>query len=124
MDGEIRAAGRLAGDALAGGVGVVRQVHQAIAARTFRAVGPAAAPVRLVHDAIASAVYAVVGAAHAFVPRFGAAIATQAAPPGAAPLSATRAGGLALAAVNGVFGDRVSRAYPPLGVPMAVRSAG
>lgn len=122
LDEEIRAAGRLVGDVLAGGVGAVRDVHRAVAHRTFRAVGPVADPVRLLHDGISALVYATVGAAHAVIPRAGAAVAAQVAPPDATPLGQRRVATLALGAVNGLWGDRMSTSYPALAPPMAVRS--
>ena len=72
---EVRAAGGVIGDALAGVVGAVRDVHQAIAGRTFAAVGPVARPVRVLHDGIAGAVYATVRGAHAILPRVASAVA-------------------------------------------------
>jgi hypothetical protein len=123
-DEEIRAAGRLVGDVLAGGVGVVREVHEAIAARAFRAVGPVGGPVRLLHDGIAAAVYHTVRGAHAIVPRVGFAIAARTGPPNAPPLSDTPRGDVVLGVVNGLWGDRMSRRHPALALPMTVRSAG
>jgi hypothetical protein len=121
---EIRAAGRLAGDVLAGVVDTVHDVHRAVARRAFAAVGPAAAPVRVLHDGITNGVYGVVRGAHAALPR-GAAVAAAAA--GLAdqpPLSASPPAGLALAVLNGLWGDTLARRHPELALAMTVRAAG
>jgi pimeloyl-ACP methyl ester carboxylesterase len=122
---EIRAAGRLAGDVLAGVVDTVHDVHLAIARRAFAAVGPAAAPVRVLHDSITNTVYGVVRGAHAALPR-GAAVAA-AAGAGLAdqpPLSASPPAGLALAVLNGLWGDTLARRHPELALAMSLRAGG
>jgi hypothetical protein len=123
-DAEIRAAGRLVGDALAAVVGMVRDTHRAIADRAFTAAGPAARPVRAVHGLIAGGVYATVLGAHALLPRLiGSAVGLRW-QPGRAPLSGNQAGRLTLAAINGLWGDTLSDRHPELAIPMAVRSRG
>jgi PGAP1-like protein len=123
---EIRAAGRVLGDVLAGGVGMVRDVHRAVAERVFGAVGQVASPVRLLHDGIAEGVYAVVGAAHAVLPRAASVLAAGAVGPGDPVLSAARPAALALtlAVANGVWGDTLRGRHPELSLTMTVRSAG
>jgi pimeloyl-ACP methyl ester carboxylesterase len=64
-----RALGRLVGDAMAGGVGAVHDVHHAIAGRAFSAVGPASLPVQSVHDGVAHGVYGLVRVATAAASR-------------------------------------------------------
>jgi len=123
-DGEIGAAGRLVGDALAGAVRVVRDTHRAIADRAFTAAGPVSRPVRVVHDTIANGVYAIVGAAHAAVPRLIGTTAGYGWRPDQAPLSGRRAGRVTLAVVNGIWGDTLSERNPELATPMAVVSGG
>src|SRR5205085_1725930 len=55
---EVRALGELAADTVDVTVTTpVKGLHQAVARRVFRAVGPASEPTRVVHDGIASAVY-------------------------------------------------------------------
>ena len=120
---EIRTAGRLVGDVLAGGVGLIWDVHRAVADRSFAAAGPVGAPVQLVHDAIAGGVYATVRAVHAAVPRVGSAVASWRAPADARPLSATAGGQLILAVANGLWGDRIHHRHPALATAMTVRSA-
>jgi hypothetical protein len=121
---EVLAAGRLAGDVLAGGVGIVHEVHRAIASRSFAAIGPVGRPIQSLHDAIAGAVYRAVRIAHAAVPHVGAAMAAAALPAGAPSLSDTRHGDIALAAMNGLWGDRISHRHPALALPMSVRAGG
>ncbi|KUL23541.1 hypothetical protein ADL15_46075 [Actinoplanes awajinensis subsp. mycoplanecinus] len=121
---EIRAAGRLTGDALAGVVSVVRDTHEAIADRVFRAVGPVGWPVRAAHGVIAGGVYAIVRGAHAVLPRMIGAAAGRAWRAEQAPLSVHLAGRSGLAVVNGVWGDMLSGRHPDLATPMAVRSRG
>src|SRR2546423_303523 len=121
---EVRAAGGVSGDALAGVVGAVRDVHQAIARRAFAAVGPVARPVRVLHDGIAGAVYATVRGAHAILPRVASAVAALGIPPDRPSLSAGGTGALIFAAVNGLWGDTLRARHPDLALTMTVRAAG
>ncbi len=122
---EVLAAGRLAGDVLAGVVDTVRDVHRAVARRAFAAVGPAAAPVRVLHDGIATGVYGVVRGAHAALPRGAAVVAAVGA--GLAdqrPLSASPPAGLVLGLLNGLCGDTLAQRHPDLALTMSVRARG
>ncbi|MEV4701781.1 hypothetical protein [Actinoplanes sp. NPDC049316] len=121
-DAEIRAAGRMVGDALAGAVGVVRDTHRAIADRAFAAGGPAARPIRAVHGLISESVYATVLGAHAVVPRLIGVAVGHGWRPEQAPLSGHRAGRIALGVINGLWGDTVSGRHPELATPMTIRS--
>ena len=121
-EAEIRAAGRVVGDALAGVVGLVRDTHRAIAERAFTAGGPAAQPIRAVHGLIADGVYATVLGAHALLPRLIGIAVGQGWRPERAPLSGHQAGRFTLAVVNGLWGDTLSGRHPELATPMAVRS--
>ncbi len=123
MSEEMRAGGALLGDALGEGVGVVRDVHRAIATRVFGALSGRAAPVRLVHDAVAAAAYRTVRAGHSVIPR---AVLAVAAPLAADDRSITSvpAGRLTLGALNGMYGDHVERRYPALALPLALRAEG
>jgi hypothetical protein len=128
----IRTTGRLVGDVLAGGVGVVRDVHRAVADRWFGVAGPVAWPARALHNGIAGGVYAIVGTAHALAPRVGSAVAagvvagvtTGGVGSGALPRADASRARLVLAAVNGLWGDRISDRYPALAIPMTVRCQG
>ena len=103
-EAEARALSRLAGDELSALPRGIGDVHAAIAGRVFGALGPPAAPVRRVHDAISRGVYESVGGglwlgARAFVR------------PREVPLPA-------LAALNGLYGDRLEAEGSPLAIPM------
>jgi pimeloyl-ACP methyl ester carboxylesterase len=101
----------------------VRTLHCAVSRRAFAATGPGATPVRVIHDGIASAVYASIstvtratgGAAAAALRRRQAEDTKQ--------LSGTVRGRLALAAINGLIGDRLEERASELAIPMAIRSA-
>jgi len=121
---EIRAAGCVLGDVLAGAVGAIRDVHRAIAGRAFAAVGPAGTPVRVLHDGIAGGVYAVVRGAHAVLPRAAGVVAAHAIPPGRSSLASTGGTALVLAAANGLWGDRLHARHPALALTMTVRVGG
>ena len=54
---EIQAVGELAGEALAVGGTLARDMHEGIAGRPFGILGAPAKPVRVIHDGIARAVY-------------------------------------------------------------------
>src|SRR5689334_10095167 len=115
---EIRSAGRLAGHTLRAGTQRIAELHSGIADRAFGAVGPAAAPVKAVHDAIAGLAY--------FGVRTGLDLGARAAGLVAAARAADehrldedRAGGVALAVLNGAHGDLVARRAPGLAVPMS-----
>lgn len=119
---EVTDVSRLARLTLRGSTARVHELHQGIADRAFRAVGPAGWPVRLVHDAIADLSYAGVrlglGA--------GARVAGEVAALGASgrALDEDRAGRVAVAILNGAHGDLVQQAAPALALRMAVRTGG
>ncbi len=121
---EASAAGRLLGDATAGIVGVVRDVHGAVDARVERYLPAGAGPVVAAQRLITSAVYTAVAAGHRGGARVGAAAADALAPPGAPPPSQTRWGRVAVSALNGLWGDTVAAEHPALAMPMAVRDDG
>ncbi|MGA5299594.1 esterase/lipase family protein [Nucisporomicrobium flavum] len=121
-EAEIRAAGRVVGDALAGAVGVVRDTHRAVAGRVFAAVGPVGQPVRVVHGLISEGVYATVRGAHAVLPRMIGVAVGYGWRPERAPLSGHRSGRFTLAVLNGLWGDTLDARHPELATPMTVRS--
>src|SRR3954469_22069586 len=134
MTREDEALSRLARDELSLLPRGIGDVHAAIADRVFGALGPSARPVRLVHDTISRGVYEGVRGglwlgAHALgttaVARAGATPAGAASPGFARPpLSETLRGAAAIAALNGVYGDRLAAEGSPLAIPMAVRRTG
>jgi hypothetical protein len=121
---EIRALTRLAAAELGGGAGGIGSVHEAIARRVFAAVGEGARPTQLVHDAIARRVYAGVRGASTLAGRAAdQALGRRDAGDGR-PLSSNPRGALALAVLNGLYGDALEREGSALQEPMAVRVRG
>lgn len=125
MANELSALVEAAGDAVDRlAITPAESLHSAVSGRVFRAVGPASTPTRLIHDGIAKAVYwtmrrTITGA-------FGAAAATtRAAAAGAdvRPLSRSRGGRNAVAAINALIGDRLDESGSDLAIPMAIRHA-
>jgi len=121
---ELREIGRLAGDVVAGPGTLARDVHRAVAGRTFGVLGVLGAPVRVAHDAIANAAYASVRAGLGLLPRAGAARLARELPAGARPLAASLGGSLALGALNGAVGDRLFRDRRDLALDLVVRRGG
>jgi pimeloyl-ACP methyl ester carboxylesterase len=117
---EIRAAGRLAGDAVGGFGALVRDMHRAIAARSFDVVGPGAAPVRAIHDGVSTAVYAGVRGALAALPRAGGAALAVSSAAGAPRLADSPRGSLALGALNAAVGDVLGERDDPLALRMTL----
>lgn len=130
---ELRAAGRLTGDVLAGGVGLLADVQRAIAHRAFGgrrahratdatldAAPTTAAATHHTYHAITDAVYGAARGVVSVVPRLvasGAALAK-----GDAPAWTDRPRGRAvISALNGIWGDTIDRRYPELSPGMAVR---
>lgn len=100
----------------------VEGVHRAVAGRSFRAVGPLAAPVRLLHDGIAAGTYRAVGTAMRAAG--GAATLTADLLAGdAGMLSSRPASASMLAYLNGLSGDRLMAAGSGAAIPMALRVA-
>jgi len=130
--GEIRAVGKVGGDAMARNVELVRGVHEAIAGRIFGMLGNVAAPVRRSHDEIARAVYSAVAGVHRVVPlavASGAALAGREPSSGAqlvggqkvARISDSRVGSFALGVLNGIRGDSLAGEGNELALPMTFR---
>jgi pimeloyl-ACP methyl ester carboxylesterase len=118
---ELRALARLGFDELGAAVGGIGGVHRGISQRVFRAVGPQSAPVRVIHDGISGGVYAgLKTASRALGAGADAAMSRRESP----PLSTHPKGAQALAALNGLIGDRLEREGSPLHVPLAVRHGG
>jgi pimeloyl-ACP methyl ester carboxylesterase len=118
---EMREVGRLAGEAVGGFASFVGEMHEGIASRTFRALGPLGVPTRLVHERATGAIYPAVRRALAAGPRGGANALARRAPAGALPASASRGGSLALGALNGAIGDALARSGSELALTMSAR---
>ena len=120
---ELRAVGRLGGQAFAGLVSRIEQVHQAIGGRAFGSIGPVSAPVRFIHDSIARGVYRAVGSAGPAAGVLGGQAASRF---GATGQDAARgpASSVALATLNAFAGDRLGPDLASLAIRMAVRVDG
>ena len=97
-------------------------MEREIAARTFGYV-PAGKPIRFVHDTVADGVVGALGGATAALGRGAEAVVARRPRP-QRPLSATLPGGLGLAALNGLVGDRLERERSPLQEPISIRVDG
>jgi pimeloyl-ACP methyl ester carboxylesterase len=121
---EITALGDLAGEAAVGATRQIHEMHDGIARRVWRRVGPAALPVRLAHDRIAGSAYAAAGELTRQVVRAGAHAAGMARSSEAPSIERTPAGRLVVSALNGAFGDTLVRRRNPLALRMSVRRQG
>jgi pimeloyl-ACP methyl ester carboxylesterase len=121
-DAEARALSRIAADEFSALPRGISDIHGAIAGRVFGALGPSAAPVRLVHDTLSRGVYeGVRGGLWLTAHAVGSAARSRG---GDVPLSDTPRGAMAIAALNGVYGDRLEAEGSPLAIPMQVRRVG
>jgi pimeloyl-ACP methyl ester carboxylesterase len=121
---ELKALAELTGDAAGGLTEQIQELHDGIARRVWRAVGPTATPVRLAHDQLARGAYTVArGLTRAAVR--GGTLALSATRPGQAEsIERGPLGRAALGALNGIWGDTLERRGNGLALPMTVRAAG
>jgi hypothetical protein len=119
---EVEGVSQLARVTLRGSTTRIHELHQGIADRAFRAVGPAGRPVQVAHDAIAGLTYSGVRLALGAGARAAGLVAAPRA--SGRDLDAERAGRVALAILNGAHGDLVQREAPGLALDMSVRVAG
>jgi pimeloyl-ACP methyl ester carboxylesterase len=121
--GELESLGRIGAATVARPGGVARDVHTAVASRVFKMLGPLSAPVRPIHDRLADACYrgadAMLGA-----PIRAAGNALAGRRDGGSPIGDSPIGGVALGAVNGFFGDRLSGEHPDLAIDLELRRRG
>ena len=121
---EMRALTGLTFSELADAAGGIGGVHRGVARRVFGLVGPASAPARAMHDTISAAVYAAVrGGARLTGLGAESALARRVVRDGRA-ISRDPRGAAAIAALNGLIGDRLEREGSDLAEPMAVRIDG
>src|SRR3954452_17130019 len=100
----------------------IGDIHGAVAARAFGALGPSATPARLLHDAISRSVYeGLRGGLWLGAHAVGAAAVSRAPD---TPLSETPRGAMVVAALNGFYGDRLAAEGSPLAIPLQVRRVG
>jgi alpha-beta hydrolase superfamily lysophospholipase len=120
-DAELRALTALGFDELRQASGGLGSIHQAVAGRVFRAVGPGAALVRPIHEAVSRGVFASLGLGTRAIGLAAEAAAGRRPTP---ELSTTRRGSAVIAAIAGLRGDALEAEGSPLAKPMAVRVAG
>jgi pimeloyl-ACP methyl ester carboxylesterase len=118
---EARALGQLLSEGLGGGVGLVRDVHRAVATRTFGLLGLLGLPARAMHDGISSGAYATVRLATYGSGKLAAAAGVSLLPPERRSLSRTRGGRLVLGALNGAIGDRLAERESEAAIAMQLR---
>lgn len=104
--------------------GAIRDMHLGIAQRAFRAVGPMGRPVQVIHDELSRRSYEVVGSGMAAVGRAFDGAMRQRGIGESVLLSSTRPGSAAVAALNGLIGDRLERSGSDLHQPTSVRVDG
>jgi pimeloyl-ACP methyl ester carboxylesterase len=121
---EVTALGELAGSAASSMTSQIRDMHRGIAARTFNAIGTAAAPVQLIHDAIAERAYDATRVATAALLRGGARAISLTRPEDAPSIERSVRGRLAVGALNGVFGDGLHEQGNALALRMTLRRGG
>jgi pimeloyl-ACP methyl ester carboxylesterase len=121
---DIQAIGELAGDALAAGGGLIKEMHEGIASRPFDVLGPSAAPARVIHDEIAHAVYGGARGALRAASRGTAAVLALGAGDDGPALAATPAGSVTLGALNGLYGNHIAQRGNRLALEMQIRRHG
>jgi pimeloyl-ACP methyl ester carboxylesterase len=113
---------RLGFEELGGFAESIGTTERGIAARAFRHV-PLGKPIQAVHDTISRGISGGLGGAASAAGR-GAQTLVERRPRPERALSATLPGGIGLAVLNGLVGDRLERERSPLEQPMAVRVDG
>src|SRR4051794_20028091 len=117
---EARALGALGGTALAHFGGLAKGVHVAASRRVFGALGPVGVPTRIMHDGISALAYGAVDKGLRAVPL----TAGRVAPADARRVADSPAGAMALAALNGVWGDSFARDTMGVALELTVRERG
>jgi pimeloyl-ACP methyl ester carboxylesterase len=121
---DIEAIGDLLAEALDAGGLLVQDTHEAIARRSFAAVGPMGRPVQVIHDGIAGAVYRGVRGALRTAAKHGGAAWARSVPADAPALTSSAGGSIAAGAVNGIWGDLLAVRGSSLAFDMTLRSQG
>jgi pimeloyl-ACP methyl ester carboxylesterase len=121
---DVEAVGALAGDALAAGGKLIKDMHEGIAGRPFGVLGPWAAPVRVIHDGVSKAVYGGVQEGLRRAARRGAHAAARRAPDDEPPLESRPRGSLVLGALNGFYGHYLAGGRSELALSMQIRRGG
>ena len=121
---ELRALSALVFQDLRAFPGGIRDMHLGIAARAFRGVGPAARPVQVIHDAVSRRAYDAISSGAALLARAADVAIEQQGIGEEVVLSTSRRGSAAIAALNGLIGDRLERSGSDLHQPASVRVNG
>jgi len=127
---EIEAVGELAGEALAAGGTLVKEMHEGIASRPFTALGIAAEPVRVIHDGVSRAVYAGVRGGLRALARGGAELSGRRSELGDRAgedqpgLDSRPVASVVVGAVNGLYGNHLQARGNELAQPMGFRRQG
>ncbi len=135
---DIEALGEVAGEALAAGGRLIRDMHAGIATRPFGALGAAATPARVLHDGISAAVYGGIGSGLRGAARRGAQLAARHANASAdasadahadadadePSLASHPIASLALGALNGLYGNHLVDRDNGLALTMDIRRHG
>jgi pimeloyl-ACP methyl ester carboxylesterase len=121
---DIEGIGELAGEGLAAGGALVKEMHEGIASRPFGILGSVAAPVRVVHDGVVHAVYGGVRGALRIGARGGASLLAHRWGDDGPVLASTPGGSLALGTLNGLYGHQLADRGHRLALGMTVRRDG
>ena len=105
-------------------VGTTESLHNAVAGRVFRTIGPLAAPSRFVHNRVAATTYRAVRLISGAVTSASAFSIRAVTGADSRPLTASRRGRAAVSALNGLIGDALEQNGNGLAIQMAVRSRG
>ena len=114
---ELRALGELAGEAIGGVATRIEEMHVGVSKRAFDGVGVAAIPVKFLHERISRTAYAATRAALRGAVRSGTRLVSLTSTDEGSSLEDTAGGRFAIGALNGAFGDRLSR---PLACEMCI----
>jgi pimeloyl-ACP methyl ester carboxylesterase len=121
---EITGIGDLLGDAAGGVTTQIHEMHNGIARRVWKAVGPAAIPVRLAHDQLAKRAYSSAEQFTRSLVRGGAEAISARQPEEAESIQRSAVGRAAIGAINGIWGDTLARRRNGLAIDMTLRHAG
>jgi pimeloyl-ACP methyl ester carboxylesterase len=121
---EITGIGDLLGDAAGGLATQIHEMHDGIARRVWKAVGPASLPARLVHDQLAKRAYASAEQFTRSLVRGGAEAISSRQPEDSESMQRTAIGRAAVGALNGIWGDTLARRNNGLALEMTLRHAG
>jgi pimeloyl-ACP methyl ester carboxylesterase len=121
---EITGIGDLLGDAAGGLTTQIHEMHDGIARRVWKAVGPAAIPVRLAHDQLAKRAYSSAEQFTRSLVRGGAEAISARQPEEAESIQRSAIGRAAVGAINGIWGDTLAQRRNGLAIEMTLRHAG